>query len=406
TSTRTIETIPVSASSTFDGKVLLQEEAYWDSSDLFLGFYLVVSLIFFVNFSRGFWKICTKVIRGQRRTKEGYTLVLLSDNEEPQTFFKHVILNKEAYQDGRFDEIILLHETAHARQLHSLDILIVELLKVIFWFNPAIHLYSKSIRENHEYLADEFVLNETMDVLSYQQLLLQAISHNSHTNQFTSKLAYTSTKNRFIMMTTHTSKKRMALKTGGTLAVLTFSFFLFGKTVIAQSGANPEEIEQYVEIVSENFHQDGKPVNISDADAKKMKEIYGKMDHDQKEILDGLSMPCPTSLHDHGQNPPPPPPAPPAPPSSKHANSKNTVPPPPPPPPAPPSTKDLNGKSMAPPPPPPPPLFPSDAKYFVDGKEVSHEKANIMLLNYKYYEVKHKKGTGDGKDEFHINKKK
>ena len=76
-------------------------------------------------------------------------------------------------------------------------------------------------------------------------------------------------------------------------------------------------------------------------------------------------------------------------------------PPAPPTPPAPPAPEDGKHEKLSPP---PPPKFPSDAKYFIDGKEVTFHEANVMRLNYKHYKIKLKKGEGNTKDEFHINR--
>jgi TonB family protein len=68
------------------------------------------------------------------------------------SFLQWIVINRNDYEN-HFDAI-LRHEMVHTRQLHSLDILLIELLKTIFWFNPVLLLYKHSLREVHEYLAD------------------------------------------------------------------------------------------------------------------------------------------------------------------------------------------------------------------------------------------------------------
>jgi TonB family protein len=68
------------------------------------------------------------------------------------SFFKWIVINQNDYEN-HFDAI-MRHEMAHASQRHSLDILLVEILKVVFWFNPVLLLYKRSLQEIHEYLAD------------------------------------------------------------------------------------------------------------------------------------------------------------------------------------------------------------------------------------------------------------
>lgn len=71
------------------------------------------------------------------------------------SFLNHIVLNHTDYEHN-FDTI-LHHELAHVRQRHSWDILLVEVLRVVFWFNPVLILYKKSLQQVHEYLADREV---------------------------------------------------------------------------------------------------------------------------------------------------------------------------------------------------------------------------------------------------------
>jgi TonB family protein len=71
------------------------------------------------------------------------------------SFLNHIVLNHTDYEHN-FDTI-LSHELAHVRQRHSWDILLVEVLRVLLWFNPVLILYKKSLQQVHEYLADREV---------------------------------------------------------------------------------------------------------------------------------------------------------------------------------------------------------------------------------------------------------
>ena len=79
---------------------------------------------------------------------------LLPDNAIPSfSFLNKIAISKSDYAD-HFDEI-LSHEIVHVKQRHTLDILFVELLRIFFWFHPALPAYKKSLQEIHEFLADE-----------------------------------------------------------------------------------------------------------------------------------------------------------------------------------------------------------------------------------------------------------
>lgn len=69
------------------------------------------------------------------------------------SFLRWMVVSPEDYEE--YFESIFAHELAHIRQWHSLDILLIEVLKVFFWFNPVLWLYKSSLEQLHEFLADE-----------------------------------------------------------------------------------------------------------------------------------------------------------------------------------------------------------------------------------------------------------
>lgn len=97
------------------------------------------------------------------------------------SFLKWMIISNDDYEQNF--EPIFTHEMVHIRQWHTLDILLIEVLKVLFWFNPALWLYKRALQDTHEFLADE----QASDRDFYATFLLTyakgAIS-TSVTNQF------------------------------------------------------------------------------------------------------------------------------------------------------------------------------------------------------------------------------
>jgi TonB family protein len=93
--------------------------------------------------------------------------------DEPQSsaaysFFKKIKLGK----DLENNEVIAAHENAHARQWHSADILIIEAVTIINWFNPVVYLYRYAIKHIHEFIADRQALKSGTDKADYALLLL------------------------------------------------------------------------------------------------------------------------------------------------------------------------------------------------------------------------------------------
>src|SRR5690606_22385705 len=131
---------------------------------------------------------------------------------------------------------------------HSWDVVFVELLMVFFWFNPFLYIYRKSIRTNHEFLADEEVLNHHSDTTAYQHLLLEKIPVKSQTTM-SSSFNYLVTKKRLIMMTKKTSRlKTVALKFFS-IPLLAVVMLLFSEKVSAQiepgKGVSKELFREY-----------------------------------------------------------------------------------------------------------------------------------------------------------------
>tara|TARA_R110002072_G_scaffold63860_2_gene158487 strand:- start:3388 stop:4701 length:1314 start_codon:yes stop_codon:yes gene_type:complete len=92
--------------------------------------------------------------------------------ESPFSFFKHIILPGALKKDKSL-ATILTHEEVHQREFHSYDNLYYNILSILFWFNPFIHLLAKELRQTHECIADRSALKETSREV-YAQMLLSS----------------------------------------------------------------------------------------------------------------------------------------------------------------------------------------------------------------------------------------
>ncbi len=107
---------------------------------------------------------------------------------------------------------ILRHEQNHQVHFHFLDILFLEVVKVLQWFNPFIHLFDRSLRAVHEYQADEECIRNGIPILSYQQLLMNQVFRARVFNITNSFSNPTLIKKRMIMMTKKRSTTMANLK--------------------------------------------------------------------------------------------------------------------------------------------------------------------------------------------------
>ncbi|TDS11081.1 M56 family metallopeptidase [Sphingobacterium paludis] len=133
----------------------------------------------------------------------------------PFSFLNKIYVNKQQHADLELHDIFE-HETIHVRGLHSLDIIVFEMVLMACWYNPLVWLMRKAVRQNLEFLTDQHVLNKGVDRQTYQYSLLHVSKQGasvSISNQFNFKLL----KKRIMMM----NKKRSS-----TLELSKYAFLL------------------------------------------------------------------------------------------------------------------------------------------------------------------------------------
>ena len=107
----------------------------------------------------------------ERQMIHGLKVFVMNDEASPFSFFNWIFINPQAQSSEQLREI-LIHEQAHVRQCHSIDILLMELLTVFCWWNPFVWLMRRDVRLNLEYLADERVMASGNERRAYQYHLL------------------------------------------------------------------------------------------------------------------------------------------------------------------------------------------------------------------------------------------
>ena len=141
--------------------------------------------------------------------KDGVKLVLIEEQVAPFSWMKHIVLSRADYEAGA--EQILVHERAHIAYGHSIDLLFVDLVTALQWFNPAIWMLRSDLRALHEFEADDAVLISGADVKEYQYLLIKkAVGKSGYSvaNSFN----HSTLKNRITMMSNKKSSRMGAWK--------------------------------------------------------------------------------------------------------------------------------------------------------------------------------------------------
>ena len=195
--------------------------------------YITVTLFLLCRFIINIFILFTKIKNNGSIAYHGAKLVLTRDKHVPHSFLNYVFIYKEDFEKGNIEKEIFSHELAHIRQRHSVDILFIELITLFAWINPLLYMYRKAIQLNHEFLADEFVVNTVTTPQVYQLLLLDKARQPS-VLVLSSSFNYLQTKKRIIMMTKKTSFRIAILKQIALIPVIIITGFLFSNKVIAQ----------------------------------------------------------------------------------------------------------------------------------------------------------------------------
>ena len=161
-------------------------------------------------------------------TDDGISLTIMDGDTKPFSWMRHIVLSaKDAEENGR---IIIAHETAHIRLHHSWDILAVDIIGCVQWFNPALWLLRRELQSLHEYEADDAVLASGVNIKEYQMLLIKkAVGGRLLT--IANCLNHSKLKNRITMMLQKPSSRWSAGKALLMLPLVGLSLGAFARTV-------------------------------------------------------------------------------------------------------------------------------------------------------------------------------
>jgi len=191
-------------------------------------------------------------------------IVRTSDFSGSFSFFNYVFINPSV--DEKELDVIMNHELVHVNQKHWLDLLLVELLRMIQWINPFAWIYTAFIRQNHEYIADEVAIQQTPDPAVYKAVLVNQL-FDSKVFSLSNSFNYSLNKKRFDMMkkivTSPYRKMRLLL----VLPVFAFVFYAFARPeyhYVTPSGSqiNPALTSEAMEKEAKGIvvNEEGKPL--------------------------------------------------------------------------------------------------------------------------------------------------
>lgn len=173
-----------------------------------------------------------------RHSEDGITVYCHADRVAPFSWMNSIVISEEDYAESGRE--IILHETGHIRFHHSWDVLLLTLVQMVQWWNPLAYMAGISLRDVHEYEADDYVLRQGVSASAYQMLLLKkAVGYGSYT--FANNFNHSLTKKRITMMRKSKSNPWMRSKVLYVIPVTTLALSVF---------ATPEIVSPVQDVVS------------------------------------------------------------------------------------------------------------------------------------------------------------
>lgn len=159
--------------------------------------WLAGAVFFLLRLLMGIVRAETISRRNPRTLANGTRLVLSDLDCQPSSWRRTIIMSRRDYEDN--GPQIIAHEQAHIRCRHSIDVVVASLCCAVQWFNPASWMLKHSLKQIHEYEADNTVLRNGYDSRRYQSCLIRAALQQRF-SFVTSNFADCSTKKRINMM--------------------------------------------------------------------------------------------------------------------------------------------------------------------------------------------------------------
>ena len=196
--------------------------------------------------------------------ESGKTLIITETDTAPFSWMKYIVISREDYQSGYSQ--ILTHEKAHIALRHSWDILFVDMITALQWFNPAIWMLKADLRALHEFEADDAVLRSGANIKEYQYLLIRkAVSKSGYSvaNSFN----HSTLKARITMMLNKKSSRMSAWKALYVIPLVGISLAATAETRVDyqyedQTPDNTELVEKYSTPVDKDTKKSFKEKNL------------------------------------------------------------------------------------------------------------------------------------------------
>ncbi|MBO5794143.1 MAG: energy transducer TonB [Bacteroidaceae bacterium] len=187
--------------------------------------------------------------------EDGVMVYCHADDVSPFSWMDNIVISARDYDENARE--ILLHERAHVMARHSWDLLLLALLQTMQWWNPLVYILGGSLRDVHEYEADDFVLRSGVSAKAYQLLLIKkVVGASSYT--FANNFDHSLTLKRITMMQKSKSSVWMRSKVLYIIPMATLALSAFATSEsVSPSGNEIAKNEDKVIKISPSGQADG-----------------------------------------------------------------------------------------------------------------------------------------------------
>lgn len=272
---------------------VLPVQNFWDSltaEQIALGLYVVVVFVLMLRLVKRIYNL-VQYLKSLPQSPFDKNTLIDSDTKEAYSFWKWIILPQNE-QVAANSDIIIAHEAIHVKQRHTIDVLIINVLKNILWFNPLLILMQKAISLNLEYIVDQEI-SKKFDVYQYQMTLIQFEKAKTQPFALVNSFAFPSLKKRVLMLNTQKSpimKKLKFVLTAPILAAFFLSFQIKVKAeVLSAIQTEYKNVTSKELVVQNDTLADGKEVLTLhkaelEAQQKELEMMHKELEIQQQEL--------------------------------------------------------------------------------------------------------------------------
>lgn len=276
-----------------------------------LGLYLLGVAIGTLLLAYHLGKIFLVIFRADIMKQEGYKVIYTYGKLPMLSFFNYLFWDNTLKLTSEQKQQIIIHETAHIRHWHTLDVLLIEMFCVLFWYNPVVYWWRSALRENHEFVADKAVIKQ-QDAHSYAMLLLS--QGLGSLPQFTlgNRLVQSQIKKRVNMMTKKTMNYKIFWKYALLIPVLACLGIGFGQVSYGQSPALAASSLLAHQLTSYNVAKSQKPATTpqsskitaqqQEATQTLIKEIIKRKIYQELALLTPMALDSPITDKEEREN--------------------------------------------------------------------------------------------------------